>query len=188
MVDFSIEQLVPRFLLRDKNGYALAKAIERVLCIMCDTIKTGVDAEKTVEKMPEWRLDEMAWELNATWYDYEETIDVKRQQIANAMTFYDRLGTPYAVLSAIKAVYGDGILSEWFEYGGEPYHFKVYTTDSTALTENRTRFVALLSAVKSLRSVLDSVTYYGAEGEASYSVGTRATGVAGAVFAVAEII
>ena len=115
MLEFSPGQLFPRFILADKNGYALAKAIEKALHIMCDVIKTGVEIEKNVERMPEWRLDEMAWELNALWYDYSESLDVKRQQIAGAMTFYDRLGTPYAVLSAVKAVYGDGMLSEWFE-------------------------------------------------------------------------
>lgn len=129
-----------------------------------------------------------AWELNALWYDYSESLDVKRQQIAGAMTFYDRLGTPYAVLSAVKAVYGDGMLSEWFEYGGDPYHFKVFTTNSTALTENKSKFLALLSAVKSLRSVLDSVTYYGAEGKGEYTIGTKVNGAAGAVYAVAEVI
>lgn len=188
MLDFSSGQLFPRFILADKNGYALAKAIEKALHIMCDVIKTGVEIEKNVEKMPEWRLDEMAWELNALWYDYSESLEVKRQQIAGAMTFYDRLGTPYAVLSAVKAVYGDGMLSEWFEYGGDPYHFKVFTTNSTALTENKSKFLALLSAVKSLRSVLDSVTYYGAEGKGEYTIGTKANGAAGAIYAVAEVI
>ena len=92
------------------------------------------------------------------------------------------------MLSAVKAVYGDGMLSEWFEYGGDPYHFKVFTTNSSALTENKSRFLALLSAVKSLRSVLDSVTYYGAEGKGEYAIGTKANGAAGAIYAVAEVI
>lgn len=188
MLDFTAEQLFPRFILADKSGYALAKAIEKALHMLCDVIQTGIEIEKSVEKMPEWRLDEMAWELNALWYDYDETLSVKRQQIAGAMAFYDRLGTPYAVLNAVNAVYGDGTLMEWFEYGGDPYHFKVLTTDSTALTTKKAKFYALLSAVKSLRSVLDSVTYYGAEGQAEYAIGTKANGASGVIYAAAEMI
>ena len=63
MIDFSITHLFPEFLLADKNGFAMARAIEKALQIMCDTIQTGVDNVQDVEKMPEGRLDEMAWEL-----------------------------------------------------------------------------------------------------------------------------
>ena len=61
MINFSIHQLFPDFILEDKNGFAMAKAIEKMLQIMCDTVRNGVDTVKDVEKMPEWRLDELAW-------------------------------------------------------------------------------------------------------------------------------
>ena len=78
MIDFSIMQLFPDFLLADKNGFAMAKAIEKALQIMCDTVQTGVDTVQNVDKMPEWRLDEMAWELGCL-YDYNASIDAKRK-------------------------------------------------------------------------------------------------------------
>ena len=65
MFDFRIEDLLPAFLLADRNGYAMAKAVEAALKIMCSTVQTGLDIVKDVEQMPEWRLDEMAWEMGS---------------------------------------------------------------------------------------------------------------------------
>ena len=76
MIDFTIHQLFPDFILADKNGYAMAKAIERALQIMCSTIQTGVDNLQDIDKMPEWRLDEMAWELGCL-YDHNANIETK---------------------------------------------------------------------------------------------------------------
>ena len=138
MIKFEMTQLFPRFLRNDVNGYAMCKAIEKALQIADEVIQTGVDAVQDVSKMPEWRLDEMAWEMDAQWYDYDEDLEIKRKQIDNAMSFYNRLGTPYAIRSAIEAVYGSGMLKEWFDYDGEPYHFKIFTTNNEALSQKLT--------------------------------------------------
>ncbi len=39
-------------------------------------------------------------------------------------------GTPYAVEQVIQTYFGDGEVSEWFEYGGQPGMFKVVTTNN----------------------------------------------------------
>ncbi len=179
MIDFAIGQTLPDFLLADRNGYALAKAVESALKSMCATVQAGVDAVQDVDKMPEWRLDELAWEYGAEWYDYDATLEIKRSQIKGVQDFFNRLGTPYAVESALSAVYGDGTIKEWFEYGGDPFHFKAYTTNASALTENRKKFIALLDVVKNVRSVLDGIVYYGSGGKATYYAATAALGVSG---------
>lgn len=177
MMNSSVNQLFPSFILSDKNGYAMARAIARALQIVCDTVQDGIDTVMRIDKMPEWRLDELAWEFNITWYDYAASIDEKREQIKGAMSYYDRLGTPAAVRRAISDVYGAGYVSEWFEYGGEPYHFKVYTTNVSVLHENRERFIKLLDKVKNVRSVLDNLYYNGNSSAAKLYAATKCTGV-----------
>ena len=49
MIDFSIMQLFPDFLLAVKNGFAMAKAIEKALHIMCDKVQSGVDTVQNVD-------------------------------------------------------------------------------------------------------------------------------------------
>lgn len=178
MMEFNIEQLMPKFILGDRNGYALAKAIEVGLRALLRIAGEGLAMIDDVEAMPEWRLDEMAWELNAAWYDYDADIERKRAQIAGAQTYYNRIGTPSAVQGAIADVFGDGVVREWFEYGGEPYHFEVRTSNTSILRENRAKFLKLLELVKNLRSVLDNV-YYEGEGRADVNVFAGASGFVG---------
>lgn len=175
MINFSIEELVPRFLLRDKNGYALAKAIEAALNYYVKAVKQGLETIDDVASMPEWRLDEMAWELGATWYDYTADVETKRNMIGGAEEYYNRLGTPSAVQRIINDVFGEGTIQEWFEYGGKPYHYQVNTTNNATIAENRLKFMALLDKVANVRSVLDNIYYYGKD-TARTHIATRAAG------------
>lgn len=175
MIDFLIEELVPHFLLADKNGYALAKAIEAALNYYVKAVKQGLEIIDDVERMPEWRLDEMAWELGATWYDYTADIETKRAVISGAEEYYNRLGTPSAVERIINDVYGEGTVEEWFEYGGEPYHYQVNTTNNSAIFENRAKFLELLELTANVRSVLDNIYYYGKD-TAKTHIATRVAG------------
>ena len=59
MIKFDVTKNVPKFILRDKNGYAIAKAIEAGIQKMNDIVEEGVSYIEDTEAMPEWRLDEL---------------------------------------------------------------------------------------------------------------------------------
>lgn len=65
MTDVLLGHLFPRFLLEDRNGRAMAEAIRAALTLLCGTARQGLSTVTDVKSMPEWRLDEMAWELAA---------------------------------------------------------------------------------------------------------------------------
>lgn len=166
MIEFDAARLFPRFLLNDKNGYAMAKAIERALRILCDTVQRSLDVLQDVEKMPEWRLDEMAWEMNLPWYEYDQDIQGKRNQILSATQVYAQLGTTAAVERVIQDIYGSGYVEEWFQYHGDAFSFQVYTDNFSALQENRAKFLRVIDQVKNVRSVLDNIYYAATSGQA----------------------
>lgn len=184
--NFHIEEFVPRFLIQDRDGYALAKAMEGILKLGMTWIQAGVEMIDDVDKMPEWRLDERAWELNALWYDYKADVETKRAVIRGAQAYFNRLGTPYAVERAINDVYGAGRIEEWFEYQGDPFHFRVYTSNASALEENREKFLKLLEVVKNTRSTLDNIYYIGAEGMAVSNAGAVMMGMTGTAHMLAK--
>jgi P2-related tail formation protein len=63
-------------------------------------------------------------------------------------------GTPQAVIDLLNTAFpSDTILLEWFDYDGEPFHFKIMTSS----LENELAFRKALSTVKNARSVLDSI-------------------------------
>ena len=155
MMQFSIHQLFPDFILADKNGYAMAKAIERALQIMCDTIQNGVDILQNIDKMPEWRLDEMAWELGCL-YDHNEDIETKRRWIKDATPLYSALGTPQAIYNFLEGFFEQVELEEYWQYDGDPFHFRV-TVSGEWNEANEAWLRRAVAASKNVRSVLDGI-------------------------------
>lgn len=155
MIDFEIKDIVPRFILNDKTGHALAVAIETALKIFLETAKGALEVWNDPEKMPEWRLDELAWEYGIV-YDYDAEIAEKRIWIEEAVNFYRSMGTPAGVVKFLKAKLDTVKLEEWWEYGGDPYHFRIEAAGEWD-QEIAAWTTATVNRVKNLRSVLDSL-------------------------------
>lgn len=151
-----ITRLFPHFLLRDRNGYALARAIEAAMQYMRERIETGLAILTDPDQMPEWRLDEMAWEKNCL-YDYHGTIDQKRYWIRAADRLNRDWGLPQAIYNYLEGYFDTVQVEENWEYGGDPYHFRVFVTGQTGMESLRWAQKAI-ERVKNVRSTLDSVT------------------------------
>ena len=159
MFPFDVTQFLPRFILKDNNGYALAKAIQAGVQIMNDTIQDGVKRIYDVDSMPEWRLDEMAWEYNIP-YDYKADIEIKREWVRNAQSLSKLYGTPDGIVRYMAGYFESAELEENWEYGGDPFHFRVkfpgsWTPDKVAWATRA------IQTVKNVRSVLDTYTFIG---------------------------
>lgn len=154
MIAFDIKQIVPRFLLRDKNGKAMAHAIEAALRAMNGVVETGVELIATVGTMPEWRLDELAWEYNCL-YDFSASIEEKRRWIREAIPIYRVYGTVKALYNYLEGVFDEVEVEENWQYGSDPHHFRVTVggewTDAKEAWADRA-----IEAAKNARSVLDS--------------------------------
>lgn len=155
-ISFNIERLVPRFLLTDKNGYALAKAIEHAFQLVAVGAQYGIDIIQDPYKMPEWRLDELAGELGCL-YDYSADIDKKRYWIINATYLYTIYGTPYAIYNFLEGYFASILVEEAWEYEGMPYHFRVTVSGSNQSGVSIAWAQKAVSNVKNVRSVLDAI-------------------------------
>ena len=156
-ITFNIERLVPRFILDDDNGHALAKAIERGLRYLAEKIEESIGIVLDPMKMPEWRLDEYAGELGCV-YDYNGTIDQKRYWVINAQYLQSVFGTKQAIYNFLEGFFQEVRVEEWFEYNGEPYHFRVTVSDPNYTSEKNAWAVKAIEAVKNVRSRLDDIT------------------------------
>lgn len=157
MIDFTVKQIFPRFILEDKEGYATAKAIEAGLKYFLTHCQNGLDILLDPDKMPEWRLDEKAWELNCL-YDFNADVEVKRGWIKNAEKYYSVHGTPAAIYNYLTP-YFDGVsVEEAWQYGADPFHFRVTVSGewSDAADEWAKKAVA---TAQNVRSVLDTITF-----------------------------
>lgn len=158
MFTFDITRFVPQFILNDKTGYALAKAIEAGIQMMNDIILDGLKCIDDVDKMPEWRLDEMAWEYNIP-YDYKADIAIKRRWVSEVYALSRLYGTAEGVVRYMGAYFEDTVLEESQDYDGDPFHFRMdflggWTPEKIAWATKA------IGIVKNTRSVLDRYHFY----------------------------
>lgn len=137
-----------------------------------------VQAEQTrtmamIDMAPEIILDVLAVELRTPAYSEDFPIETKRTLIRGTLTFYKRLGTPEAVNWVIQAIFGNGSIEEWFDYDGDPHHFRVSVNNDGTFTsmDSLGDFLRLVSSVKRLSSWLDTITVETDLGTAAVRIG-----------------
>lgn len=159
MFIFDVTKFLPSFILNDTNGRALAKAIDAGVQIMNNVISDGVKRLNDVDSMPEWRLDEMAWEYNIP-YDYKADIDIKREWVRNVQRLARLYGTPEGIQQYMQGYFDTATVEEAWEYNGDPFHFRVIFPDSWT-PEKVAWATTAINTVKNVRSVLDSYVFNG---------------------------
>lgn len=152
-MNIDMEKLVPRFLMDQPTTHGLANAIGAALQALWDGVEAGIAAVTDVEEMPEWRLDEMAWETGCL-YDYMADVEAKRAWIRDAAGNAACQGTAEAIRRYLQGMFEDSDVEEAADYGGEPFHFRVLLNgrwDEASMAWA----VKAAQAGKNLRSVLD---------------------------------
>ena len=149
-------KLLPQFMQNDAAVRGLAAGIDRIIP------QLAADLEKLstwdrIDELTETELDYLAWELNIQWYDTGAPIDVKRNLVRDSDKVYKKLGTKWAVENVINTYFGDGYIDEWFQYGGDPGRFRVYSSNPTLNESKFAEFLNILHKVKRASSQLDGV-------------------------------
>ena len=152
-----ILRILPPVLKKDDGFAALGKIIAEQLAKNRELTDKAL-IYPAIDKLDEPVLDALAYDLNVPWYDYEGGLESKRSTIQE-WQIHQYKGTKYAVRAALECVYENVRVREWFEYGGEPYHFKVTIYDSGGDAEKRGRVLAKIKYYKNLRSVLDETEF-----------------------------
>lgn len=91
-------------------------------------------------------LDILAEDLGMTWYDSDAAVAVKQELLKNSGQVFRRLGTKWAVENVIGTYFGEGFVKEWFEYEGDPGHFRVYSSNPSVNQERLEEFLSLADA------------------------------------------
>lgn len=154
--DLEFIKLLPQFMRNDKAVQGLAAGIDSIVPQLAAELEK-LSTWDRIDDLTEAELDDLAWELNIQWYDKGATIDVKRNLVRNSDAVYKKLGTKWAVENVITTYFGEGYIEEWFQYGGDPGHFRVYSTNPTVNESKFIEFLNLLNKVKRASAKLDGV-------------------------------
>lgn len=146
----------PAVLANDANMEPLVETLADALARLAAKLDMAT-LFPNIDSLPEALLDILAADLNVYWYDYDWDITQKRESLKKAGYVHRHMGTRSAVVSALTAAYPATILQEWFEYGGEPFHFRIITSSSDLDQEWYDKVIKLVLQTKNARSVLDSI-------------------------------
>ena len=154
--NIELERLIPLYLREDKNYQGIIYALEGELKLIdgyIELIKLYLNMETIQEKI----LDELAWQFNVPEYDVQFDVEIKRSLIKDCLSIHHKRGTVSAVEEVAVKIFGNAVVTEWFEYGGEPYHFKVSTSNITSDDEMIARFHKIVKETQNVRSHLEEV-------------------------------
>ena len=174
-VDFT--RSLPTTLKDDPEINALGRAIAEQLQITARKIRQNIIYAR-IDELDEQTLDILAYDLHVDWYDHSYPIEVKRQTIKDSVKIHRRLGTKYAVETALGAVFPGTRVEEWFEYNGDPYTFRVIinATENGVTAAQQAAVLERVIFYKNLRSHLEAVRFKVEKKTAVHVVGYHSIG------------
>lgn len=155
--DSNITDILPEAFAKDAGNIALGYALHRAMNRLLDYSRaTSVYA--AIDAADDAVLDMLAAELNTQYYDVTLDIAAKRGLVKNTLVWYTKAGTPTAIEELVETVFGAGEVKEWFEYGGQPYKFKIITSGDASIQAIE-EFENIIMRVKNARSHLEKVEF-----------------------------
>lgn len=134
-------------------SYALQMQVRRIVAA----------AEKTkcysdIDQLDEKTLDYFAVEMRTMYYDQSLPIETKRAIIKNTLNWYTKGGTTAAVKELLSVVFDESDLEEWFDYEGDPFHFRaVLPVSQGEAVSDMNLFRELIQKIKNVRSHVDEL-------------------------------
>lgn len=153
--DSNIIDILPEVFTSDPKNIALGYALQGAMRRLLEYSRT-TSVYAAIDVAGDDVLDMLAAELDTQYYDVLLDVEAKRKLVKNTLIWYGKAGTPTAVEELITSVFGEGRVEEWFDYGGEPFYFKVYT-NATFTEDMISKFDDMLEKVKNTRSKLETV-------------------------------
>ena len=146
-----LTESLPESLLRDEQIAAMASALDGMLADLSADAAQVLHLPR-LEELSGTILDLLAWQFHVDFYEPLWLSDeVKRNLIRQSIAWHRIKGTRAAV-EQVNAAFNRAVeISEWYEYGGEPYWFRLRTAPFRKKSEMDSWF-RQLSDAKNVRS------------------------------------
>lgn len=113
-----------------------------------------------IDTLQEDVLDMLAIDFKVDWYNTSADIEAKRNMIKDCIKIHKHKGTVYAVETALKNIHQKSTVEEWFEYGGQPYFFRIVQDISNKYEVlNYDEILKTIAIYKRLSAHLEGVIY-----------------------------
>ena len=171
--ELKLSDILPERLKTDEV-IALANALDGELQEITKAIDEVI-MMPNIMGQPEDIVDSLAWQLHVDFYEpLGLNLDKKRALVKNSLIWHRHKGTKYVLEDMIRILFlEDFSIEEWFEYGGEPYFFRIISNDSMTDLRQYEDLIRAIYKLKNERSWLESLRF-NRKSRAAIYVGTVA--------------
>jgi phage tail P2-like protein len=154
--NFNLLSLLPPNLQGDPNMIAICAALQAEIQASSNAIDNILIMSKLAQQ-PSSVIDNLAWQWSTDFYSDSLPLTTRIALVQNSLKWHMIKGTPAVVQEMVSTVLSDGVITEWFQYGGSPYHFWVQTDEVISSQTTYNQLAALITATQNIRSWLDGV-------------------------------
>ena len=155
--NYFIHEKLPESLAKE-NVQEVAEVIDEAL-LSFDKDIADVLIYPAIDMLGSELINTLAIQMHCDFYDDTLPLEVRRNLVKNSIAWHRIKGTPAAVEQMIQTVYQTGVVEEWFEYGGEPFFFKVNLGDSPITTQKIKNLIKMINVSKNVRSWLEMLRF-----------------------------
>ena len=131
--NIDLTRALPPTLANDPVMLPLAKTIAAPLQKNIEMAKYTLIFHR-IDELEEDVLDILARDMHVDWWSDSYPIIIKRRILKESVRVHMRLGTKFAVLTALRAVFPNTEVKVWYEYGGTHHRFRIILDLREALT------------------------------------------------------
>lgn len=162
MIDMSnlkLSDVMPANLLQDRVIKAMCDALDvQITKLVNNNARLSIYAN--IDNLPEKVIDYLAWQFHVDFYTDDMSLNKKRDIVKKSISWHRHKGTLGMVGDYVTTLFGGAKVYEWFDYNGQPYHFKIdlITSDIPDINELQ-KIVENLFIVKNTRSWCDEIGF-----------------------------
>ncbi len=150
-------QALPSVLDQDAGMRPLGETAAEALAALWESVDLPAIYSR-IDELPETLLDILAKDFKIDWYNFNHDVATKRAVIKGSFFVHKHMGTVGAVKRALDGMY-DFRLEEWYQYAGDPYHFRVHLYGAYTQEGQDWAFRAIGTS-KNVRSTLDTIIFH----------------------------
>lgn len=150
---------VPFNIAKDKNIKDLSCVIDNIAIDIKQKTEMVLLLPK-LKELPDSILNELAYQFHVDFYCEYFDHDTKVKLIESSIATHKIKGTPYAVEKVCTDIFKSAKVVENWEYGGEPYHFKVsFIKEAVTDVSKIDSLMEVISSTKNVRSWCDEIGF-----------------------------
>ena len=153
-----LSEILPPSLTQDEKIVAAAEYLDEELKKLSGEIKQVLHLPR-LDELKSDVLDHLAWQYHVDNYSADFSKEIKRKMIRESIYLHRIKGTKAAVLLALKAFSNRPEVSEWPEYEGKPYFFKVLLRDLRDVGDDGETLLRTIFDSKNVRSWLEEIEF-----------------------------